>query len=159
MGIIVKYTKTHRSGRVDYRRAFATSLLPFIPGKEGLQWAEHILDELLEQAFGLFGQKASPRGACVGRAKMHIQKTAKNNPLSIKLEEGSAHMMGDGIVVMMQRDPTAKRRKMQKVVLSRRDLEAMQKAHGALGVTFRSSDRPRGTDRPFNGEIDRRQNR
>lgn len=41
MGILVKYTKTHPSGRVEYRRAFPVDLLPFIPGKEGLRWAEH----------------------------------------------------------------------------------------------------------------------
>lgn len=41
MGILVKYTKTHPSGRVEYRRAFPGDLLPLIGGKADPRWAEH----------------------------------------------------------------------------------------------------------------------
>jgi integrase len=41
MPMLVKHTKPHKSGRVDYRRAYPPSLLDFIPGKAGQKWAEH----------------------------------------------------------------------------------------------------------------------
>lgn len=41
MPIVVKHTKKHASGRVDFRRAHPPGLLPFIPGKAGQKWAEH----------------------------------------------------------------------------------------------------------------------
>ncbi len=46
-------------------------------------------------------------------------------PITIELEDGTAERMGDGIFVVLQRDATAKRAKMQNVVLTRADLEAL----------------------------------
>ncbi|MBN8839231.1 MAG: site-specific integrase [Sphingomonadales bacterium] len=41
MGIVVPHLKKHSSGRIEFRRAYPPSLLPFIPGKENQKWAEH----------------------------------------------------------------------------------------------------------------------
>jgi hypothetical protein len=60
---------------------------------------------------------------------------------AIKLEDGSAYAMGEGIVVAMQRDTDAPAgRKMQSVVLTRSDLEAMQSADGTLTVTLEDGE-------------------
>jgi len=60
--------------------------------------------------------------------------------LSVDLEDGRAELMGDGIAVLMQRDMTLKGQKMQNVVVTRRDLEALQDAHGALSIELEDGE-------------------
>lgn len=54
--MVVKFTKTHSTGRVDFRRAFPPELLPFIPGKEELKWAEHKVSLGMKGSPGLFAR-------------------------------------------------------------------------------------------------------
>ena len=44
---------------------------------------------------------------------------------TIELEDGKAEYMGDGVFTVLQRDATTRDGKMQSVVLTRQDLEAM----------------------------------
>ena len=67
---------------------------------------------------------------------MGIQNPASDNALSIRLPEGRAELMGDGIFVMMQRDPDAGGETMQSVVLSVQDLRVMENAAGALTLAL-----------------------
>ncbi len=60
--------------------------------------------------------------------------------LSVDLEDGRAELMGDGLAVIMQRDPTAKRQLMQNVVVSREDLEALQADNGALTIKLEDGE-------------------
>lgn len=67
-------------------------------------------------------------------------KTEDRTGLSMKLEDGAAHLMGDGIVVVVQRDPgAATRRKTQTVVLTTPDLEALRGA-SRLSLTIPMED-------------------
>ena len=54
-------------------------------------------------------------------------------PAQVKLDDGKAEYMGDGLFVVLQKDETVKRRKWQSVVVSVSDLQAL-KALPALTV-------------------------
>jgi hypothetical protein len=59
---------------------------------------------------------------------IEMRNTKINSPLTLRITEGAAYLMGDGIVVMRQRDETVKRGKLQEVVATRSDLEALSRA-------------------------------
>lgn len=56
-------------------------------------------------------------------------------PAQVKLEDGKAEYMGDGLFVVLQKDETVKRRKWQSVVVSMSDLQVL-KALPALTVAI-----------------------
>lgn len=62
---------------------------------------------------------------------MKYEIISSGAPLAMSLEDGEAHFMGDGMVALLQRDLGAQRRKMQCVMVSRRDLEAIRRLDGA----------------------------
>ena len=56
-------------------------------------------------------------------------------PAQVKLEEGKAEYMGDGLFIVLQKDETVKRRKWQNVVVSLSELTNL-KASTALTETI-----------------------
>ncbi len=72
MGIVVPHLKKHSSGRIEFRRAYPPSLLPFIPGKENQKWAEHKVSLGLPDSPGFHARHAeaiAAYDAIVSRAR------------------------------------------------------------------------------------------
>lgn len=60
--------------------------------------------------------------------------------LSIKLEDGAGHYMGDGLFVVLQRDPEAKGRKTQNVVVTSGELASFRAAQSDLNVILEDGE-------------------
>lgn len=51
-------------------------------------------------------------------------------PLAVALQDGIAHNMGDGLFVVLQRDQTVRRHKVQNVVVAQEELERLRSSQG-----------------------------
>lgn len=56
------------------------------------------------------------------------RRAAAHSHLTIRLEEGTAEIMGEGLLVILQRDPTTRKR--NNVVIARPELAAMEAVQG-----------------------------